>query len=358
MSTHFEHEIREQPERLRQLLARRSEFEAVGAAIHAFAPRFVVTAARGSSGNAALYARYLWGVHHHLVVGQGAPSLLTLYESPPSLRGALVIGVSQSGQSPDVVALVAEARHQGALTVAITNAPDSPMAKAARYPLALRIEPELAIAATKSYTAQLMALAMLSAAVTAAADGTAAAGSRWDALASLPEAVERTLELHPLSAMRGISRSLVTAERAFVIGRGFNLATACELALKLKETAYISAEGYSTADFLHGPIAVIDANVPAILVAPRGPTLVDLVPLLTEMERRDAPLIVLSNGDQAVAKFQSARVQLVSFSNAVEEWLSPIVSVIPGQLLACAVSSARGIDPDRPRGLAKITTTL
>jgi glucosamine--fructose-6-phosphate aminotransferase (isomerizing) len=375
MSTHFEREIRGQALTLRRLLSERAAFEAVGAAVRAFAPRFVVTAARGSSDNAARYAKYLLGAHNRLVVSLGAPSLLTLYGSPPDLRGALLLGISQSGESPDITALAAEGARQGALTIALTNVLESPLARACQYVLPLHAGPELAVAATKSYTAELTALAMLSVAMGApqgdeqggGSDGGGGGGraQRWAELARVPDAVDETLALCPQEVVaRAAALIDATTTRLFVVGRGFNFSTAFEIALKLKETAYLSAEAQAPPDLWHGPIAVIDAHVPAIVLAVAGPSLPELAPLLAEIGHRGAPLTIVSNVEPTatilatiLAGAGSNPTALLPFSNALPEWLSPIAGVVPGQLLAAETARRRGYDPDRPRGLAKITKT-
>jgi len=376
MSTHFERELRGQAITLRRLLSDRAAFEKVGAAVRAFAPRFVVTAARGSSDNAARYAKYLFGAHNRLVVSLGAPSLLTLYGSPPDLRGALLLGISQSGESPDITALAAEGARQGALTIALTNVLGSPLARACRYVLPLHAGPEHAVAATKTYTAELTALAMLSAAMGAPQDNDnndnddnddnddgdrGDRAQRWSELARVPDAVDETLALCPPEV---VARAAVlidaTTTRLFVVGRGFNFSTAFEIALKLKETAYLSAEAQAPPDLWHGPIAVIDAQVPTIVLAVAGPTLPELAPLLAEIGHRRAPLTIVSNVEPTAPIFASAGstpTAFLPFSNALPEWLSPIAGVVPGQLLAAETARRRGYDPDRPRGLAKITKT-
>jgi glucosamine--fructose-6-phosphate aminotransferase (isomerizing) len=363
MSTHFEREVLEQPRVLERLLEERPAFEAAGAAVRAFAPRFVVTAARGSSDNAARYAKYLLGAHNQLVVSLGAPSLVTLYGAPPSLRDALVLGISQSGESPDITALVAEGARQGALTVAVTNAADSPLGRACRHVLPLHAGTEESVAATKTYTAELTALAMLSVAMLdPKAHLEAHLEERWAELRRVPAAVAETLALNPPDHVAQASSAIgAGTTRLFVLGRGFNFATAFEIALKLKETAYLSAEAYAPPDLWHGPIASVDAHIPGIVVAPVGPTLAELVPLMAELDHRGVPLMIISNGDAdalpILARAGLTRPAVFQFSRALPEWLSPIASIVPGQLLAAATARRRGHDPDRPRGLAKITKT-
>jgi glucosamine--fructose-6-phosphate aminotransferase (isomerizing) len=222
------------------------------------------------------------------------------------------------------------------------------------------------VAATKTYTAELTALAMLSIAMGAPGDddGDRDRGDReqrWSELARVPDAVAETLALCPPEVVsRAAALIDATTTRLFVVGRGFNFATAFEIALKLKETAYLSAEAQAPPDLWHGPIAVIDTQVPTIVLAVAGPTLPELAPLMAEIGHRRAPLTIVSNADPAAQIFSSAGdtpFAFLPFSNALPEWLSPIAGVIPGQLLAAATARRRGYDPDRPRGLAKITKT-
>jgi glutamine---fructose-6-phosphate transaminase (isomerizing) len=340
-----EKEIREQPRALARLLEEgRKDAETVAAAVRAFAPRFVVIAARGSSDNAARYAQYLFGAHNRLPVCLATPSLFTFYEAAPSLAGALVIGVSQSGQSPDIVAVVASGRKQGALTLAITNRPGSPLALAAEHTLPLLAGEERAVAATKTYTAQLCALAMLSAAVEGAS-------ARWSELDRVPGLVEQAIGLN--AAVDEKVARYRYAEHFVVVGRGFNYATAFEVALKMKETSYLVAEPYSPADLLHGPVAMIDRGFPALLVAPSGRVLGDIEQLAELLERRRAELIAISDDAGVLGRARTG----LPLPTGMPEWVSPMVAVVPGQIWAVALARTRGLDPDQPRGLSKVTET-
>ncbi len=341
----LEREIREQPQVLARLLAEgRALAEEFAARIRTVAPRYVVIAARGSSDNAARYAQYLFGAQNRLTVALATPSLFTLYRQPPSLDGALVIGISQSGQSPDIVAVLQEAQRQQALTLAITNDPASPLAQAAELVFPLRAGEERAIAATKSYTAQLLALALLSTALHPTPE-------RWRELELVPAAVARALEL--AAAARAGVAAFRAEQRLVVIGRGFNYATAFEIALKIKELSAVVAEPYSSADFRHGPIALVEPGFPVVAVAVTGTVLEDVASLLAELQQREAALLVISDRDELLAR---ARLPL-ALPPGVPEWLSPIVAVVPGQLFAVALAQARGLDPDHPRGLQKVTRT-
>lgn len=306
--------------------------------------RFAVLAARGSSDNAARYAQYVLGVRNRLLVALAAPSIITHYGAVPRMGDALVIGISQSGQSPDIVEVLSLARRQGALTLAITNDPRAPLALAAELVFPLLAGPEHAVAATKTYSAQLMAVAMLSAAL----GETPAA---WDDLAALPALVQAAVERNTAACAAGAA-SLREHARLIVVGRGYNLATVSEIALKVKETSGVMADGYSSADFLHGPKAMLERAIPLMAVAPGPRVFADLEAVLRLAREQGGPLVALSDREELLAQ---ADVALAL--PATPEWLSPLVAIVPGQLWALALSLSRGLDPDTPRGLSKVTLT-
>jgi glucosamine--fructose-6-phosphate aminotransferase (isomerizing) len=338
-------EIFEQPAVLARLLATQAAPAREAArAIRARDASWVFLAARGTSDNAAVYAKYLWGSRNRLPVALAAPSLFTLYRTPPRIAGAVVVGISQSGQSPDIVGVVAEGRRQGALTLAITNDPGSPLAAEAELVIDLGTGPERAVAATKTYTAQLLAIALLSAAL-AAEDGEGA-------LDRVPELVREAL------ALDGEIEAAVARYRAtggcVVLGRGYNYATAAEWALKLKELTLVGAEPYSSADFRHGPVAIIGPGFPVLAAVPGGAVFEDVLALLTTLvEERGAELVAISNEPRALAL---ARTPL-RLPVDLPEWLSPLVAIVPAQLFCYHLARARDLDPDAPRGLHKVTRT-
>jgi glucosamine--fructose-6-phosphate aminotransferase (isomerizing) len=343
--TLFESELREQPASLDRLLHDGHEgVQAIGQRIRAYGARFAVLAARGSSDNAARYGQYLLGIRNQLVASLATPSLFTQYQAAPSLAGALVIGISQSGRSPDVVEVIREGRRQGALTLAVTNQEESPLAAAADMVLPLRAGAERSVAASKTYTAELAALAMLAAALR---DEAAA----WDEIARVPalvaEAIDASTNATPgAELLRGHGHLLV-------LGRGYNLATALEITLKVKEMSGVLADGYSSADFLHGPVAILDSSLPVLVVAPGPRVFPDLDEVVRLAREKGAPLVAISDRPDIL---ESATVAL-PLPQGVPEWLTPIVAVVPGQLWALALSLARGRQPDAPPGLAKVTET-
>jgi glucosamine--fructose-6-phosphate aminotransferase (isomerizing) len=346
MSLHDE--IHQQPEVLARLLAAQAQpVGEVARAIRTHDVRWVLLAARGTSDNAGLYAQYVWGSRNRLAVAMATPSLYTHYGTPPSLAGALVVGISQSGESPDIVSVLAEARRQGVPTLAITNEPASNLAREASWVLPTGAGPELAVAATKTYTTQLLAVAMLSAALRGADGGEDAA-----ALARVPAAVAAALALDDAIAA-GVERYRAMA-RCVVLGRGFHYATACEWALKLEELTYAVAEPYSTADFRHGPLAIVGRDFPVLAAVPDGAVFADALALLESMAgERGADLVVISDRDEALA---AARTPL-RLAVPLPEWLRPLADVVPAQLFCYHLARAMGRDTEKPRGLSKVTRT-
>jgi glutamine---fructose-6-phosphate transaminase (isomerizing) len=339
----LEQEIMSQPTVIAHLLEQEIDrIGAIAARIPAF--NYVLIAARGSSDHAALYAKYAWAALGGYPVALATPSLHTLYGAPPRMEGALVIGISQSGQSPDIVAVVEAARQQGRPTLAITNDGESPLARAADDVIQLHVGHERSVAATKTYTAQLVVLAAFAAHLSGSTE-------RLDELQRVPEACAATLSLTTPLAERAERYRYATT--CTIIGRGYNYATAVELALKLKELTYVMATAYSSADFRHGPIATVEAGSPVILVMPAGKTYDDLAELANELALRGAELLIISNVPAALEQSRTA----LPFIDIVPEWLSPIPAIIPGQVLALQLALVKGLDPDIPRGLQKVTRT-
>lgn len=345
MPSDFEREIHQQPEVLGRLVETGAEkVQRIAERLRAAAPRFVVIAARGTSDNAATYAKYLFGALNGRPVALAAPSLHTLYHRPPDMRGGLVIGISQSGQGADVCAVLESAKGQGAFTLALTNAEGSPLARIADEVIGLRAGEEKSVAASKTYTAELAAIALLA----AHWNGDPALAADLSRLGDLAEAA-----LRPADAARDIAARFQSAREMVVVARGYNQATAAEIALKIKELAYVFADPYSAADFRHGPIALVERGFPALAVAPQGAALADMLSLMNELREQGADLAVISNDEVALAQTE-LRLPLPP---DLPEWLSPIVAVIPGQLLALHLTVAKGYAPDHPRRLRKVTIT-
>ncbi len=343
-------EIFEQPVVLAQLLKNQKEnVYAIAAALREYDIRYLFLVARGTSDNAGLYAKYLWGAFNQLPTALATPSLFSLYGKPPSLKNALVLGISQSGQSPDIVQVMAEARRQGAPTLAIVNAPGSPLAQLAQFVIDVDAGPELAVAATKSYTAQLMVIAMLSAALSAQAGDTE---DRWPELERVPALVQQALDLDAF--IERAAERYRYMEQCVVLGRGFNYATAFEWSLKMKELAYVIAAPYSSADFQHGPVAVVSQGFPVLAVAPDGAVFDDMRALLEELvTQRGVELLAISNRDEVLSLAHTP----LRLPADMPEWLSPLVTIVPGQLFSYYLTRAKGYDTEAPRGLRKVTLT-
>jgi len=339
-------EISEQPERIRSLLAsQKRTVERIASAIQERDIRYVFLAARGTSDNAGRYANYLLGARNGLPLALATPSLFTYYKQPPKLKNALVVGISQSGQSPDIVSVLAEGRRQGCVTLAITNEPDSPLAADADFLIDIRAGAEKAVAATKTYTAELMAVAMLSAALRGEE-------KHWQELAKVKGWMQSALKWNE-SIARNAERYRYM-DRTVVLGRGFNYSTAFEWALKLKELTYIIAEPYSSADFAHGPIAMVDSGFPVMAVAPKGKVFPSMLAALRHLKKDfGAELVIISNDRRALSLAQVP----MEIPAEVPEWLSPLVTILPAQLFAWRLTLAKGFNPERPRGLRKVTET-
>ena len=342
-------EIREQPAVAAALLDRAPAIARIGAALREREIEHVVIAARGSSDHAAIYAQYLFGVRLGLPVGLATPSILSLYGAAPRFGRALVIGISQSGASPDIVGVIAAARDQGVPTIALTNEPGSALAATADHLVDLGAGPELAVAATKTYTAELLALAILAAALGSGEDPRVADPG----LGQVPAVLERAFGAE--DDARAVAAGLAAHEACIVVGRGFEYATARELALKLKELAQVVADPYSAADFRHGPLALVSAGFPVLAIATAGRAAADMDALVSRLrDDLGADVVVLT--DRAGGGVGDRRRSL-AVPPGLPEHLVPIASIVPGQLLAHHLALARGLDPERPRNLTKVTRT-
>jgi glucosamine--fructose-6-phosphate aminotransferase (isomerizing) len=335
-------EIAEQPDVLARITDEgRPRIEEVAAAVRARAPRFVLFVARGTSDHAALYAKYLVETRLGLPAGLASPSTMTVYDARPQLRDVLVVAVSQSGASPDIVEPVVRARAGGAITVAVTNAADSPLAAEAEFHLDVLAGVERAVAATKTYTAELLTLFFFIEAL-AGRDGADAA--------ALPERARALLAREEEIAR--LATRYRFAEQLVVTARGYNYPTAREAALKLMETSYLVAHAFSGADLLHGPMAMIDRGFPTVAIAPHGAGAEALRPVLEGLRELGADTLII--GDPALLPLGTVGFALEDLG---PEPLTPILAILPVQLLAWHLARERGADPDQPRGLRKVTST-
>ncbi|MCF3133543.1 SIS domain-containing protein [Streptomyces olivochromogenes] len=336
-------EMAEQPAVLRRILDEGAPaVRQVAQEIAARRPRFVLLTARGTSDNAALYAKYLLEIRLGLPCGLTSMSTTTAYGARPDLTDVLVITVSQSGGSPDLVASTRAAREAGAITLAVTNNADSPLAGVSEYHIDILAGPERALPATKTYTASLLALYLF---VEGLRGGDGAAAK------VLPDLAGQLLARH--AEVRALAARYRFAERMVITSRGYGYPTAKEAALKLMETSYIPALSYSGADLLHGPLAMVDNVSPVIAVVTDGKGGEALRPVLDRLRGRGADLVVVGPAHQV----EQASAGFVLPTDGVAEELQPVLEIIPLQLLAYEVTIARGQDPDAPRALAKVTET-
>jgi glucosamine--fructose-6-phosphate aminotransferase (isomerizing) len=340
-------EIDEQPEMLRRLWKEQAvEIGRIGAELARRAPRSVLFAARGTSDHAALYAKYLVEVHLALPSGLISPSTSTIYGARPDLRGVVHIAVSQSGGSPDLVDSLVAARSCGATTVAVTNNVASELARAAEFVIDVRAGVERAVAATKSYTAELLALYLLLG--PQRSDPVARADA--DRLADAAHATLRGAQ--GAAAVAGRYRF---ANRLVTTARGYSYATAREAALKLMETSYLGAQAFSGADLLHGPLAMIDQDTPVIAVATPGRGGAAMEPVLTSLRERHADLVLVGDPEHLPAGRHDTVLPVRT--DGVREELHPVLEILPLQQLALRLALERGVNPDAPRGLRKVTET-
>ena len=308
-------------------------------------PAYLFLAARGTSDNAARYANYLFGSRNGLVLALATPSLFTFYHTPPRLAQSVVIGISQSGQSPDILSVLEEGRKQHCLTVALTNSLNSPLAKSADVVLNLGVGEEKAVAATKTYTAELTLLAMLSAALRGEP-------TDWEDLVHLPHWVDEALALD--AQIQDQVQRYKSMENCVVLGRGYNYSTAFEWALKLKELAYTAADPYSSADFLHGPVAMVRSGFPIMAVVMNGAVAETMRETLRYLKQSlKAKLVLISNDRESLEMAHTP----IALPEQIPEWLSPIAAIIPAQLFAYHLTKSKGFDPDNPRTIQKVTRT-
>jgi len=346
-------DIAEQPEGYARLLEgeHARAIADIAARVAERRPRHVVFVGRGTSDHAALYGAYLTEIRLGIPVGLASPSTVTLYGARPDLSDALVVGVSQSGGSPDLTEVLKVARETGALTLAITNNPGSVLATTAELSLDVAAGHERAVAATKTYTAELLALLLLVEGIRGG-DGTPPAEERA-ALAELPALAEQALADRSAD---DLAQRYRFASRMVTTGRGYAYPTARETALKLMETSYLPALAFSGADLLHGPLAMVSGDTPVIAVATPGRGGAAMGPVLTALRERGADLVLVGAHDELPAGTPPSSVLPVHTAGIREE-LHPILEILPLQRLALRLSLERGENPDAPRGLRKVTET-
>ena len=340
-------EIREQPAALeRTLQAERKNIEQLRALLQRNPPRLILLAARGTSDNAAQFGRYLLEITTGIPVSLAAPSIFTLYQAPFQFVGVLVIALSQSGESTDTNLVLERAREQGARTIGVTNEASSTLARIAEHPFLVHAGREQSVAATKTYTGQLLMLYLLAYAL--------GANIALDDLARLPEWASQALSLEQHIAHDAERYRFM--DRAVVVGRGLNYANAFEFALKLMETCYVIAERFSSADLLHGPIAMVEASFPAFLFAPSGVTWPGMREMFEKLGQLKADTLVIT--DRSNPEALSLGKRTIALPISLDEVFTPIPYIIPAQLLAARLALEKGLNPDQPRTISKVTRTL
>src|SRR6266850_3034027 len=338
-------EIAEQPAALRKTIdEERAKVERLGTSLKQRDIDLIVLVARGSSDNAALFGRYLLEITTGIPVSLSAPSVHTLYGAKLNLQHALVIGVSQSGEGEDINQVLENAHAGGAYTVGITNEPASSMVSLVDETLLMHGGRERSVAATKTFTGQMMLFYMLAAEL-------AGSSPPW-AYETIPDFAARALEQQP--AILELVQRYVFMENCVVVGRGLAYANAYELALKLMETCYVVAERFSSADFLHGPLAMVERHFPVFIFAPPGAMLPGVRDLIRRLEELHADTLVITS-DLDIASCGSRAIVM---PREIDEFLAPIPYIIPGQLFAALLAEAKGLNPDSPRSLSKVTRTL
>ncbi|MEP6848381.1 MAG: SIS domain-containing protein [Acidobacteriota bacterium] len=336
-------EIAEQPEVLeRTITAEREKVTQLGDFLRQKDIDVIILVARGSSDNAALFGRYLLETTTGIPVSLSAPSVFTLYDAKMRLKRSLVIGVSQSGEGSDINFVLERAKEFGAYTIGITNEAESSMAKIADETLLIHAGREKSVAATKTYTGQMLHFYLLASAI----------GDRRIDFHKIPELAAEALKLE--AEVKEHAQRYVYMENCVVVGRGMNYGNSYELALKLMETCYVVAERFSSADFFHGPLAIVERRFPVMLFAPNGPTKKSSVDLINNLHELKADCLSITN-DPEIAGMSPKSLLLKS---EMEEFLTPIPFIIPAQLFAAHLSEAKGLDPDAPRSLSKVTKTI
>jgi glucosamine--fructose-6-phosphate aminotransferase (isomerizing) len=340
-------EIRQQPAALgRTLSAEMRNVERFRRQVEKHRPRLIVLVARGTSDNAATFGRYLLEITTGIPVSLAAPSVATLYDARIDYRETLVIGISQSGESTDTNLVLERARRRGAVTLGITNERDSSMARLAEHVFLVHAGKEKSVAATKTYTGQMLILYLLAHAL--------GGGVRMADLERVPEAVDAALGLE--GEVNALSERYCFMRNAVVVGRGLNYANALEFALKLMETCYVVAERFSSADFMHGPIALVEARFPVFAFAPPGPTWPSINETLQKLQGLRAEIITITDAGNPEAAGIATR--MIRLPRRVKELLTPIPYIVPAQLFAASLAAQKGLDPDRPRTLSKVTLTI
>lgn len=338
-------EIFEQPTVLRRCLTDNDQLlQTIANALKDSDINNVVIAARGTSDHAGIYGKYI--IEHNLgiPVALAAPSIFTMYGQSMTFKNSLVIGISQSGKAEDVLEVIRCAKSKGAMTIGITNFADSPIGTTAQYHLYTNAGLEESVAATKTFTSQMMMLAILVA--------------FWSddqimlkQLEDVPDQLNKVLGLGDFITQK-VQRYRYM-EDCFVLSRGINYAIALESALKIQETTYVRAKGYAISDFHHGPFAMIEDSTPTLVYAPQGPSLNDAKEMIDKLENVGAEIVLISNDADLLDRIPTA----FRIPDSTNDMITPFYNVVFAQMFACQLALSKGLNPDAPRGLNKVTIT-
>lgn len=344
-NTIMEKEARSVPEKVeKQLKENKSLWEDICKSLKKRHLKYAMTVARGSSDHAATFAKYLFEVELGLVTSSAAPSVYTIYDQKFNHNGGLVVGISQSGKSPDLYETVAKATESGAPTISLVNQVQSPLAEASEFVVPLHADTEVAVAATKSYISTLVALIQFSAIYTNNK-------SLLTALDQLPELLALCNETN----WESVVSSFEHTQHAYIVGRGFSFPIAQEAALKLKETSSLHAEAFSSAEVLHGPFALVKDHFPVLVFGQNDaslPGVVDLTKRMTEMGART--FLCLPHTDNKEHIVCSSRLPM---PRSIHPRLDPIMSIQAFYIMAARLAVKRGLNPDKPKNLKKVTET-
>ena len=338
-------EIGSQPDVLEKILSQHSEeMKKLCSRIENKGIKFMYIAARGTSDHAAVYAKYLMETYTGIPVAFAAPSVITVYGGKPDLSEGLVVGISQSGKAADVIEVLRHARSQGAVTISITNYDDSPLAMESEYHFNCLAGEEKSVAATKTFTAQMMIMAML-------ASGLSGNNGIYDELIKVPGKISELLkQTRDIETTAGGFKDM---QECFVLSRGMNYSIALEGALKIQETCYVRAKAYAMSDFYHGPLALLDSKIPVFIVAPKGKTSKDSLAIMKILKDYGIKTVAVTN-DPEVVKLATV---VITVPKGLADSTSPFLSAVAMQVFACKLSLAKGLNPDNPRNIKKVTIT-
>jgi len=304
----------------------------------------VVIAARGTSDHAAVYAKYAIETLVGIPVSLAAPSVITMYNKHVNMKNCLVIGISQSGKAADVIEVVRTAAEQGAVTVSVTNFTDSPLAQSSQFHVFCDTGVEKSVAATKTFTSTIFILINFIA--------------KWAKCQELLEELKQVPDImtelfSKADNIQEVVKRYRFMKECFVLARGINYSIALESALKIQETTYIRAKAFATSDFHHGPFAMVERDMPVIVFAPEGPSATDISEMLDKLKNSGADILVVSNNKDLLLKGDCN----IEIPKNLSDYTSPFINVAVAQMFACKLSILKGLNPDAPRGLNKVTIT-